>query len=79
MESIHSIGPTVDAVTRPLTALPAEALSTLISARPLSWVAFNSGFQRIMFSNKWFLTMEPGPDDTWRLDLGDGRVTYPPQ
>jgi hypothetical protein len=66
---IHSFGARGDAVRRPLTAVPAEDLSTLISARPLSWVVFNSGSQRIMFSN-----------DTWRLDLGDGRVlTYPPQ
>lgn len=77
---IHSIGPTVDAVTRPLTTISGEDLSTLISTTPLSWVVFNSGFQQIMFSNKWFLTMEPTPDDTWRLDLGDGGVlTFPPQ
>jgi hypothetical protein len=77
---IHSVGARVDAVCRPLTALPAEDLSTLISARPLSWVVFDSGSQRIVFSNSWFLTLKPGSDDTWRLDLGDGRVlTYPPQ
>lgn len=77
---IHSFGARADAVSQPLTALPAEDLSTLISARPLSWVVFNSGSQRIMFSNTWFLTLKPGSDDTWRLDLGDGRVlTYPPQ
>jgi hypothetical protein len=78
---IHSIGPRgEDAVRRSLTALPAEDLSTLISARPLSWVVFHEGSQRIVFSNTWFLTLTPGPDDTWRLDLGDGRVlTHPPQ
>lgn len=76
---IHSVGPRKNAVRRPLTALPAEDLSTLIFARPLSWVVFHSGSQRIMFSNTWFLTLTPGSDDTWRLDLGDGRVlTYPP-
>jgi hypothetical protein len=77
---IHSFGARGDAVRRPLTAVPAEDLSTLISARPLSWVVFHSGSQRIMFSNSWFLTLDPGSDDTWRLDLGDGRVlTYPPK
>lgn len=77
---IHSVGPRGEsAVRRPLAALTVEDLSTLISARPLSWVVFNSGSQRIVFSNSWFLTLKPGPDDTWRLDLGDGRVlTYPP-
>jgi hypothetical protein len=78
---IHSVGPRgEDAVRRPLTALSTEDLSTLISARPLSWVVFNSGSQRIVFSNSWFLTLKPGSDDIWRLDLGDGRVlTYPPE
>lgn len=78
---IHSVGPRGEgAVRRPLTDLPAEDLSTLISARPLSWVVFHSGSQRIVFSNTWFLTLTPGSGDTWRLDLGDGRVlTYPPQ
>ena len=77
---IHSFGARVDAERRPLTALPAEDLPTLISATPLSWVVFNSGSQRIMFSNTWLLKIRPGPDDAWRLDLGDGRVlTYPPE
>jgi hypothetical protein len=77
---IHSFGARVDTERRLLTALPAEDLSTLISASPLSWVVFNSGSQRIMFSNTWLLKLRPGLDDTWRLDLGDGRVlTYPTQ
>ena len=77
---IHALGLRKNAVRRPLTDFPAEDLSTLISARPLSWVVFHSGSQRIMFSNSWLLNLKPGPDDTWRLDLGDGRVlTHPPQ
>lgn len=77
---IQSVSPRVNAVRRPLTALSAEDLSTLVSTRPLSWVIFNSGSQRIMFSNTWLLTLTPGPEDTWRVDLGDGRVlTYPPE
>ncbi len=77
---IHSFGARVDAPRRPLTALPAEDLPTLLSATPLSWVVFNSGTQRIMFSNTWLLKIKPGPDQTWRLNLGDGRMlTYPPQ
>ena len=78
---IHSVGPRGEnAVLRPLTALSAEDISTLVSTRPLSWVVFNSGSQRIVFSNAWFLTLKPGPEDTWRLDLGNGRVLiYPPE
>ncbi|TDD95635.1 hypothetical protein [Actinomadura rubrisoli] len=78
---IHSVGPRGEnAVLRPLTALTAEDLSSLISARPLSWVVFASGSQRIMFSNSWLLTLKPGPDDIWRMDLRDGHtLTYPPQ
>ena len=48
--------------------------------RPLSWVIFNSGDHRIVFSNTWFLTLDTEQNDVWRLDLGDGGVlTYPPR
>lgn len=76
----RSLGARANAPRQPLTTVPAEELSTLIATTPLSWVVFNTGNQRIMFSNSWLLTMKPDPDDTWRLDLADGRVlTYPPE
>lgn len=77
----QSVGPrNKRAVRRPLADFSTDELFTLISTRPLSWVVFNSGRQRIVFSNTWFLTLYTGPDDTWRLDLGDGHVlTYPPE
>ncbi len=77
----HSIGPrNKRAVRRALAELSPGQLAHLVSARPLSWVIFNSGDQRIVFSNTWFLTLDTEPNDAWRLDLGDGRVlTYPPR
>ena len=79
---LHSFGVNVEAVKRrtPLDALSARDLGALVCERPLSWVVFNSGSHRIVFSNAWFLTLKPGPDETWRLDLGDGRrFAHPPQ
>lgn len=76
---VHSIG-SVRSARRPLTDLSAGDLAGLISERPLSWVVFDSGSQRIVFSNSWFLTLRPGSGEKWRLNLGDGRVlTHPPQ
>lgn len=64
---------------RPLTELPPGELSSVISTRPLSWVIFNDGAHRIVFSNAWQLTMDPEPGDTWRVVLSDGETfTYPP-
>lgn len=76
----HTRGPrgAGSAPPRLLKEFSPEELSTLISATPLSWVVFNDGDQRIIFSNRWHLTLEFEPGDKWRLDLGDGRIlTYP--
>ena len=59
---IHSFGARVDAPRRPLTALPAEDLPTLLSATPLSWVVFNSGTQRITLKHGTKNKAWPGPN-----------------
>ncbi|MFC6934366.1 hypothetical protein ACFQHO_31140 [Actinomadura yumaensis] len=78
-EVVHTLGPrTPDAHRRLLSEFSQHELSELISAAPASWVVFNTGAQRIVFSNRWHLTMTPKPGDSWRLDLGDGEIlTYP--
>ncbi|GAB3279103.1 hypothetical protein GCM10027589_05520 [Actinocorallia lasiicapitis] len=48
---------------------PPKALNLLIGARPLSWVVFHTGDQRIVFSNSWMLTLRPHPNDSWRLNF----------
>ncbi|HEX2316771.1 MAG TPA: hypothetical protein VHJ17_23700 [Thermomonospora sp.] len=64
---------------RSLTDMDAAEVDALRNTTPLSWVVFNSGGQRIVLSDQWHLAVRPGPGDSWRLDLADGRVlTYPP-
>ncbi|REE96694.1 hypothetical protein [Thermomonospora umbrina] len=64
---------------RPLTELPREELSSVVSTRPLSWVVFNDGAHRIAFSNAWELTLDPQEGGTWRMSLSDGEIlTHPP-
>ncbi|MFI0444451.1 hypothetical protein [Actinomadura sp. 6N118] len=78
LQTIGSIN-SPNASPRPVTALPAAELQALVSARPLSWVIFNTGDQRIVFSNKWHLDLTPGPNDTWQLKANDNDIlTYPP-
>ncbi|WP_019630201.1 hypothetical protein [Actinomadura atramentaria] len=64
---------------RPLSTLPPEQVNRLVAARPLSWVVFNTGDQRIVFSNAWYLYLSVDSGQSWRLDLGDGvTLTHPP-
>lgn len=76
----QTIGPggAPNAAPRPLSDFNSEELVQLLGSRPLSWVIFNSGAQRIVFSNKWHLAVSPGVGDSWNLDFGDGQVlSYP--
>ncbi|WP_019630200.1 hypothetical protein [Actinomadura atramentaria] len=78
-EMFLTVGREGDESARPLSGLSAGQLTALISARPLSWVVFNDGDQRIVFSNRWFLESRVRPGETWRLVLGGGAVlTHPP-
>ncbi|MFI0367887.1 hypothetical protein ACH35V_08400 [Actinomadura sp. 1N219] len=62
-----------------LAELAEHELSSLLFSKPLSWVVFNTGNQRIVFSNHWHLALKASLGDTWRLELGHGRtLTYPP-
>jgi hypothetical protein len=51
-----------------------EELSELVSTRPLSWVIFDNGDHRIVFSNGWHLALRVGDEGHWTLDMGDGTV-----
>jgi hypothetical protein len=57
-----------------IEALSSEELSGLVSMRPLSWVIFDNGNHRIVFSNGWHLALRVGDGGGWTLDMGDGAV-----
>ncbi|MBO2461426.1 hypothetical protein [Actinomadura violacea] len=71
---LHTLGPRGEgsAAPRSLGEFSDEELAGLVGASPLSWVVFDGGDQRIVFSNSWHLTLEAEAGDSWSLELGDG-------